>query len=85
MGNFPELGQVSDTNTKLSTKKASIALQIVICMLKENSKQLLDAQYIQSNIGFKRVVGWKEFELGGLHLGTRISEFNGLSINVYNY
>lgn len=52
-------------------------LRIIICMTKESSKRLLDAQYLQSDIGFKRIVGFYEFELGGLefdsHTSIRIS------------
>jgi hypothetical protein len=35
-------------------------------MSKEGSKRLLQAQYIQSDIGFKRVIGFVEFELASL-------------------
>ena len=40
--------------------------QIVICMSPTQSRRLLKAQYLQSDIAFKRVTGFKEFELGGL-------------------
>lgn len=35
-------------------------------MSKEGSQRLLKAQYVQSDIGFKRVVGFYEFELAGM-------------------
>ncbi|KAF8058004.1 hypothetical protein FPV67DRAFT_1722388 [Lyophyllum atratum] len=38
-------------------------VRFVICMTKEASQRLQDAQYVQSDIGFKRVVGFYEFEL----------------------
>ncbi|KAF8887650.1 hypothetical protein CPB84DRAFT_1849819 [Gymnopilus junonius] len=44
---------------------------IVVCMTAEASFCLLKAQYLQCDIGFKRVIGFKEFELGGLHPETR--------------
>ena len=40
-------------------------LQVVICMSPESSYCLLEAQFLQSDIGFKRIVGFMEFELGG--------------------
>ncbi|GLB33432.1 hypothetical protein LshimejAT787_0103900 [Lyophyllum shimeji] len=38
-------------------------VRIIICMTKEGSRRLLNVQYPQSDIGFKRVVGFYEFEL----------------------
>ncbi|TDL13991.1 hypothetical protein BD410DRAFT_684726, partial [Rickenella mellea] len=40
-------------------------LRIVFCMCAEQSHRLTDAQYLQSDISFRRIVGFKEFELGG--------------------
>ncbi|KAG6847309.1 hypothetical protein H0H93_008916, partial [Arthromyces matolae] len=40
-------------------------INMIICMFKEGSRRLANAQYIQSDIGFKRVVGFYEFELAG--------------------
>lgn len=40
-------------------------MKIIVCMHPKRSQQLLDAQYLQSDISYKRVVGWKEFELAG--------------------
>ncbi|KAJ6531648.1 hypothetical protein DFH09DRAFT_1263868 [Mycena vulgaris] len=37
--------------------------RIIICMSPEGSRRLLRAQYLQSDIGFKRIVGFLEFEL----------------------
>jgi hypothetical protein len=37
--------------------------RIIICMTMEGSKRLLRAKYLQSDIGFKRIVGFMEFEL----------------------
>ncbi|KAE9409612.1 hypothetical protein BT96DRAFT_984669 [Gymnopus androsaceus JB14] len=41
-------------------------LRIVICMTSAASKRLVDAQYLQSDIGFKRIVGFYEFEIASL-------------------
>ncbi|KAJ3869996.1 hypothetical protein EV359DRAFT_28895 [Lentinula novae-zelandiae] len=50
------LGQVADPNV----------LRLIICIKSENSLRLArDARHIQSDISFKRVTGWLEFELGG--------------------
>src|SRR5882757_4624890 len=42
---------------------ANEPLRMVVCMSKEGSMCLLNAHYVQSDIGFKRVVGFHEFEL----------------------
>ncbi|KAF8058596.1 hypothetical protein FPV67DRAFT_1428067 [Lyophyllum atratum] len=41
-------------------------LQIIICMSKEGSRRFSEAQYLQSDIGHKRVIGFKEFEVASL-------------------
>ncbi|KAF9058435.1 hypothetical protein BDP27DRAFT_1241199 [Rhodocollybia butyracea] len=38
-------------------------LQIVICMTKEGSRRFSTAQYLQSDIAFKRIIGFYEFEV----------------------
>lgn len=40
--------------------------RIVICMTSEGSRRLLNTQYIQSDMAFKRVVGYYEFELAAV-------------------
>jgi hypothetical protein len=50
-------------------------IRIIICMNKESSKRLAGAQFLQSNIGFKRIVGFQEFELGGRDPGSRTGVF----------
>ncbi|KAF8176638.1 hypothetical protein K438DRAFT_71132 [Mycena galopus ATCC 62051] len=37
--------------------------RIIICMSPEGSRRLLQAQYVQSDIGFRRIVGFLEFEM----------------------
>lgn len=56
--------EVTDTKT---------SIRIVVCMSKESSQRLLDAQFVQSDIGFKRIVGFHEFELGGRDFTSRTS------------
>lgn len=38
-------------------------LKIIICMSKEQSRRMHGGQYMQSDIGFKRVIGFHEFEM----------------------
>ncbi|SJL10637.1 uncharacterized protein ARMOST_14028 [Armillaria ostoyae] len=37
--------------------------KLIVCMLPQRSEDYLKAKYVQSDISFKRVPGWKEFEL----------------------
>ena len=52
------------------------SLHIIICMTKESSQRLLHAQYLQSDIAFKRVTGFLEFEIGGLNQNARIGSYS---------
>lgn len=56
--------------------EAGKPLRIVVCMSKESSRRLLRAQYVQSDIGFKRVIGFQEFELGGFDQEAQMSMFS---------
>ncbi|KAJ6491498.1 hypothetical protein DFH09DRAFT_1105027 [Mycena vulgaris] len=47
--------------------------RIIICMSPEGSRWLLRAQYLQSDIGFKRIVGFLEFELACMDRDTNTS------------
>ena len=47
-------------------------LRIVICMTTESSQRLLNAQYLQSDIAFKRVAGFLEFEIASLDRNAQI-------------
>ncbi|KIJ11915.1 hypothetical protein PAXINDRAFT_15246 [Paxillus involutus ATCC 200175] len=49
--------------------------RLVICMLPQNSRRLKEAQYLQSDIGFKRIQAFQEFELGGKDMKSNISSF----------
>jgi hypothetical protein len=49
-------------------------LRIIICMSKESSWRLLHAQYLQSDIAFKRVTGFLEFEIGGSNQNANIGQ-----------
>jgi hypothetical protein len=50
-------------------------LRILICMSQRSSQRLIRAQYLQSDIGFKRVVGFQEFELAGLDRDANTSPY----------
>ncbi|KAJ7192674.1 hypothetical protein GGX14DRAFT_546454 [Mycena pura] len=47
--------------------------RIVICMTLEGSRRLVRAQFLQSDISFRRIIGFKEFELGGMEQDSRTS------------
>lgn len=49
---------------------------MVVCMNKAGSKRLSEAQYIQCDIGFKRVVGFYEFELAAMDRDANTSNFH---------
>ncbi len=49
-------------------------LKIIICMYPEASRRLSEAQYLQSDIGFKRVTGFYEFEIGNMNRITNTSK-----------
>jgi hypothetical protein len=48
------------------TTAGSETMSIVICMSREASHRLASARFVQSDISFKRVAGFLEFELGGM-------------------
>ena len=50
-------------------------LRIIVCMSKEASARLLSAQYLQSDISFKRVVQYREFIVAGRDRDLNTSEF----------
>lgn len=50
-------------------------LRIVVCMSKAGSERLCQAQYVQSDIGFKRVVGFHEFEIAGMDRDANTSAY----------
>lgn len=52
------------------------SLRIIICMSPEGSRRLQSAQYLQSDIGFKRVVGYHEFELACIDRDANTSKLS---------
>ncbi|KAF7328552.1 hypothetical protein MVEN_02542900 [Mycena venus] len=49
-------------------------LQIIICMTPEASRRLLSSgRYLQSDIGLRRIVGFKEFEVAGMERDANTS------------
>ncbi|KAF8160165.1 hypothetical protein BJ912DRAFT_866014 [Pholiota molesta] len=48
-------------------------LRIVVCMTPEASRRMAQAQYLQSDVGFKRVEGFYEFEIGILDRNSNMS------------
>ncbi|KAI0038238.1 hypothetical protein FA95DRAFT_1505941, partial [Auriscalpium vulgare] len=51
--------------SQTSDGTAGDSLRIIVCMEPEQSSRLLNAQYLQSDIAFRRVPDFYEFELGG--------------------
>jgi hypothetical protein len=50
------------------------SLRIIVCMSPEGSHRLLRAHYVQSDIGFKRIIGFQEFELAAFDRDGNTSE-----------
>lgn len=55
-------------------------IRIVVCMGHESSRRLLKARFLQSDIGFKRIVGFQEFEIGGKDPGLPTGVFFGRTL-----
>lgn len=55
-------------------------IKLVICMFQENSRRLSQAHYLQSDIAFRRIASYEEFELGGWDEANNTSEL-GLTIS----
>lgn len=72
------------TNSSLDKEAQNTPFRVAICMTKQSSTHLLHAQFLQSDIGFKRIVGFKEFVLGGQDSDSRQSKhkFEFLYINI---
>jgi hypothetical protein len=74
MEEIPSLGMTYDPDDdEVEDSDQSFPFRIAICMTREGSLRLLTAKYLQSDIGFRRIVGFKEFELGGLERDSRTS------------
>ncbi|TDL19151.1 hypothetical protein BD410DRAFT_727573, partial [Rickenella mellea] len=56
---------VTETEAPDEEDGGSKPLRLVVCMTPSNSQRLLSAQFIQSDIAFKRAAGYLEFELVG--------------------
>lgn len=78
----------SSDSTDLEEASSDISgtiFRVIVCMLPQASHALLHAQCLQSDIAFKRVVGFEEFELGALDLVSRTSQYIiHKGINWYN-
>ncbi|KAJ7508004.1 hypothetical protein B0H11DRAFT_2218004 [Mycena galericulata] len=69
------MNEDQDDNDELNVKdKKDSKLRIIICMTPEASRRLRSSgQYLQSDIGFKRIVGFKEFEVAGMERDANTS------------
>ncbi|KAJ8090954.1 hypothetical protein PM082_024878 [Marasmius tenuissimus] len=57
----------------IELSRDSKKMRLVVCMTPEGSRRLGSAQYLQSDIAFKRVVGYYEFELAALDRASNTS------------
>ncbi|KIJ69922.1 hypothetical protein HYDPIDRAFT_78824 [Hydnomerulius pinastri MD-312] len=64
---------VLSSNHEADNDNSDTPLRVVICILPQNSHRLQAAQYLQSDIGFKRVAGFQEFELSGIDLKSNLT------------
>jgi hypothetical protein len=74
-----------DTEDLDPENNLSTPFRMVVCMFREASFLLHSAQYLQSDIGFKRVIGFQEFELGGLDSESRTSKSLAASIDYLEF
>lgn len=65
----------SDDSEDHTTAASEAPFRFVLCMTPEASHRLLHAQYLQSDISFKRIAGWQEFALGGLDRASRTGTY----------
>lgn len=71
----PECHEAHVEDEEALSGETSRPTQIVVCMSKRASERLLKAQYLQCDIGFKRVLGFQEFELAGMDRTNNTSEY----------
>lgn len=70
---FPRISESSDGQE--DEDSSGSPFRLVICMFPESSRRLKKAQYLQSDVGFKRIQGFQEFELSGKDVKSNISSF----------
>ncbi|KIJ10874.1 hypothetical protein PAXINDRAFT_43681, partial [Paxillus involutus ATCC 200175] len=68
---FPRISESSDGQE--DEDSSGSPFRLVICMFPESSRRLKKAQYLQSDVGFKRIQGFQEFELGGKDMKSNIT------------
>jgi len=67
------MGHPTDEEDEPESDAAS-GVCIVVCMSCNGSERLLQAQYLQSNMAFKHVVSFYEFELAAIDQPSNSSE-----------
>ncbi|KAJ7254283.1 hypothetical protein C8J57DRAFT_1237000 [Mycena rebaudengoi] len=73
MKEIPALGSFPLKEEDDNLIDQGVAFRIAVCMSKDGSHRLLKSKYIQSDIAFRRIIGFKEFELGALEHNSRTS------------
>ncbi|KAF7372822.1 hypothetical protein MSAN_00488200 [Mycena sanguinolenta] len=73
LAEIPAVGITSDPSEDDDSEEfdPDVPFRIAVCMTKEGSIRLLQAKFLQSDIAFRRIVGFKEFELGALERPSR--------------
>ncbi|KAJ7586405.1 hypothetical protein C8J56DRAFT_1051777 [Mycena floridula] len=66
-------GVVRDIQDEETAVASGQDLRIIVCMTRKQSHRLLKAQYLQGDVAFKRVIGFKEFELASLNRDANTS------------
>lgn len=86
-----ELAMNEDIDDADDTAKKDDKLRIIVCMTPEASRRLrASGRYLQSDIGFKRIVGFKEFEVASMERDANTSTSSSPSApfhlsDVYRY
>ncbi|KAK7026224.1 hypothetical protein R3P38DRAFT_2948380 [Favolaschia claudopus] len=69
-----------DAENPIASGSPASTLQIIICMSRTGSERLLKAQYIQSDIAFRRIEEFLEFEMAAM---DRIANTSVIFLRVY--
>lgn len=68
---------LDEFDDQIATLDVSKSLRLVICMSPTGSRRLTQSSYLQSDIGFKRVVGFHEFEIASMDYYGNTSKNSG--------
>ena len=72
MGSY-EPHEIEGGSTLKENGEAGATHRFIVCMTPTQSWSLLQADYVQSDVAFRRVVGYEEFELGAWDAEMKLS------------